>query len=59
MCNIHALLVCLESRLDIKDSLVISYHFKHSVLLCQFRKLLFYPFPHTLAGSRKCQGKQA
>lgn len=36
MCNICALLVCLESRLYIGANLVISYQFKHSVQLCQF-----------------------
>lgn len=33
----------LESRLDIRAGLMISYQLKHSVHLCQFRELLFYP----------------
>lgn len=37
--------VYLESRLDIRGSLVISYQFKHSVQLHQFRKLLSVQSP--------------
>lgn len=40
MCNIHALLVCLESKLDVRAGLVIGYQFNHSVQLRQFRELL-------------------
>lgn len=44
--QIDSYCVHLESKLDIRASLVISYQFNHSVRLCQFRGELSCPHHH-------------